>query len=89
VSPSNPVVVEGDIKPPRVKTKVEAVYPKMAKQAGITGEILLEVHTSHGGNVLSTKVLNRASLIIIGALSTSSNPALPLLQGLYNWQTIK
>ncbi|MFH1337118.1 MAG: energy transducer TonB, partial [Candidatus Zixiibacteriota bacterium] len=61
VSPLHPIYVKGDIKPPRVKTKVEPVYPEMAKKAGITGEILLEVQTDPNGNVIRTKVLNMAS----------------------------
>jgi TonB family protein len=64
VTPSprfQPVYVKGDLKPPRVKTKVEPVYPEMAKKAGITGEILLEVQTDLNGNVIRTKVLNMSS----------------------------
>ena len=61
VIPLNPIYVKGDIIPPRVLTKVEPIYPEMAKKVGITGEILIEVHTGRRGNVLSTKVLNRAS----------------------------
>ena len=54
----DPIYVEGDLNPPRVKTKVEPVYPEQAKKAGIKGEVLLEVHTDRNGNVISTKVLN-------------------------------
>ena len=64
VTPSprfQPVYVTGSIKPPRVKTKVEPVYPEMAKKAGIKGEILLEVQTDLNGNVIRTEVLNMAS----------------------------
>jgi len=56
----DPIYVEGDLNPPRVKTKVEPVYPEQAKKAGITGEILLEVQTDINGNVVRTKVLNVA-----------------------------
>ena len=55
------IVIEGDLTPPQVKKKVEPVYPERAKKAGITGEILIEVHTDRRGNVMSTKILNRAS----------------------------
>lgn len=61
VSPVNPVYVKGNLIPPSVITKIEPVYPEMAKKAGITGEILIEVHTDRRGNVISTKILNRAS----------------------------
>ena len=61
VSPIDPIYVKGDLNPPRVLTKVEPVYPEMAKMSGITDEILIEVHTDRRGNVVSTKVLNMAS----------------------------
>ncbi|MFC2161203.1 energy transducer TonB [Acidobacteriota bacterium] len=52
------VYVEGSLNPPRVKTKVDPVYPDQARKAGITGEVLLEVHTDKNGKVISTKILN-------------------------------
>lgn len=61
VTPSHqtdPIYVEGDLNSPRIKTKIEPVYPEQAKKAGITGEILLEVLTDINGNVVRTKVLN-------------------------------
>jgi len=61
VSPINPIYVKGDLNPPRVLIKVEPVLPEMAKISGITGKILIEVHTDRRGNVISTKVLNMAS----------------------------
>lgn len=51
-------VEERDLNPPRIKTKIEPVYPEQAKKVGITGEILLEVLTDINGNVVRTKVLN-------------------------------
>ena len=53
-----PIYIEGDFIPPRVKTKIEPVYPEQAKKIGITGEVLLEVHTDRNGNVVDTKILN-------------------------------
>lgn len=64
VTPSHrydPVYVTGDLKPPQIITKVEPVYPEMAKKAGITGEIQLEVQTDINGHVIRTEVLNVAS----------------------------
>ena len=52
------VNVTGDLNPPRIRTKVEPIYPEQAKKVGITGDIQLEVHTGLRGNVISTKVLN-------------------------------
>ena len=54
----DPIYIEGDFVPPRVKTKIEPVYPEQAKKAGITGKVLLEVQTDRRGNVVRTKVLN-------------------------------
>ncbi len=54
----DPIYIEQGFAPPRVKTKVEPVYPAHARKMGITGEVLLEVHTDRSGNVIRTKVLN-------------------------------
>lgn len=54
----DPIYIEGDFIAPKVLTKIEPVYPEQAKKAGITGEILLEVHTDRRGNVVRTEVLN-------------------------------
>ena len=53
-----PILVEGDLEPPRVKIKVDPVYPEEAKKAGIKGEVILEVSTDLEGNVTNAKVLN-------------------------------
>lgn len=53
-----PIIVEGDLKPPRIMIKKEPDYPEEAKKAGIKGDIILEVHTDLDGNVKSAKVLN-------------------------------
>ena len=56
----DPIYIEGYFIAPKVITKIEPVYPEQAKKTGITGEILLEVHTDRNGNVIRTKVLNVA-----------------------------
>lgn len=54
----DPIYIEDGMLPPRVKTKVEPIYPEQAIKTGIKGEVQLEVHTDRNGHVLSTKVLN-------------------------------
>ena len=55
-----PVRIEEPLNAPRVKTKVNPVYPERARRAGITGEIQIEVETDLEGHVLSAEVLNIA-----------------------------
>jgi len=47
----------GEVRPPRIIKKVEPVYPKEARQAGIQGTVLLEAMTDNKGNVVKVKVL--------------------------------
>jgi protein TonB len=52
-----PVRAVGDIMPPKLIKKVEAVYPESAKAAGIEGVVILEVITDEYGRVMKTKIL--------------------------------
>jgi len=52
-----PVRVLGDIKPPKQIKKVDPIYPKEAKEAGIEGVVIVEVTTGIYGRVQNVKVL--------------------------------
>lgn len=54
----SPIFIEGDLQPPRIKTRVEPVYPPQAKKIGLKAEIQLEVRTDIEGDVVNAKVLN-------------------------------
>ena len=47
----------GDVKPPRLITKVDPVYPEEAREEGISGVVLLSVRADKEGNVDSIKIL--------------------------------
>lgn len=47
----------GDIAPPKLIKKVEPVYPKEARQAGVEGVVILEVTTDKFGRVAAVRVL--------------------------------
>jgi TonB family protein len=47
----------GEVRPPRIIKKVEPVYPKEARQAGIQGTVILEAMIDTEGNVIKARVL--------------------------------
>ena len=52
-----PVRATGDIKPPKLIKKVDAIYPQEAKDAGIEGVVILEATTDIYGKVKEVKIL--------------------------------
>ncbi len=52
-----PVRAIGDIKPPKLIKKVDAIYPQEAKDAGIEGVVILEATTDIYGKVKEVKIL--------------------------------
>jgi TonB family protein len=54
---SKPIRATGDIQPPKVLTQVDPVYPEEARQAGVSGVVILEAETDTEGRVVRTKVL--------------------------------
>jgi TonB family protein len=52
-----PVRAVGDIKPPKLIKKVDAIYPEAAKKAGIEGTVILEVTTDIYGRVKNARIL--------------------------------
>jgi TonB family protein len=47
----------GGIKPPKLVTRVNPVYPEIARQAQVEGTVILEATTDEKGNVESVKIL--------------------------------
>lgn len=58
-----PVKVEGGLKEPQKLKSVDPVYPKVAKNARIQGEVILEVETDIYGRVKAVKVLRSIPLL--------------------------
>jgi TonB family protein len=52
-----PVYAIGDIKGPKLITKVEPVYPEEAKKNGIKGIVIIEATTNDKGDVVDTNIL--------------------------------
>ena len=54
---SAPIYAIGDIKGPKLITKVEPVYPEEAKKNGIKGVVIIEATTNDEGDVIDTNIL--------------------------------
>ena len=57
------VKAEGDVKPPVLIKEVAAVYPEIARQAGVEGVVILSVKTDEAGKVADTMVLRSIPLL--------------------------
>ena len=58
-----PVKATQDITPPKLIKKVDPVYPEIAKQAGVQGDVVIEVTTDIHGKVTETKVIRSVPLL--------------------------
>ena len=67
-APTQPVRVGGNIKTPAKVVHVDAVLPETARQAGITGTILLEAVIGADGSVKDVKVLRSIPLLDAAAI---------------------
>jgi len=66
--PQAPVRVGGDIKPPRLISSVQPVYPNMARQAGVDGDVIVDALIDKNGNVASMKVISGPQMLRQAAL---------------------
>jgi len=64
----NAVRVGGGIQPPTKIRDVKPVYPPIARQAGVTGVVILEVVIDTDGNVAEARVLRSIPLLDQAAL---------------------
>jgi len=58
-----PVRVGGNIKAPKIRHRVPPIYPQLARQARVSGIVILEAHVDDHGAVQSVKVLRGAPLL--------------------------
>ena len=56
-----PVRATGEIKPPKIVTMVEPIYPEEARKQGIEGVVILEATADVEGKVQAVKVLRGVS----------------------------
>jgi len=61
-SAQEPVRVGGDIKEPKALVKPDPVYPPIAKQAKVEGQVILEATIARDGSVKDVRVLRGNAL---------------------------
>jgi protein TonB len=58
-----PVIVGGRVKEPRLLFSVKPVYPILAKQGGVEGDVTIQAEIDTVGNVIGMKVLSGPPLL--------------------------
>jgi protein TonB len=66
--PRQPLPVGGDVRPPKLIHQVEPVYPRLAKQARLEGDVVLSAIINEKGDVTELKVLSGPPLLYSAAL---------------------
>ena len=68
--PQGPVRIRvgGALKPPRLVSSVLPIYPSMARDAGIEGEVVIDTTIDETGKVTSTKVVSGPAVLRQSAL---------------------
>jgi protein TonB len=66
--PKAPVRVGGHVKEPRVITRVEPVYPALAKQTHMQGSVMLDAIIDEHGNITQMNVVSGPPLLIQAAM---------------------
>jgi protein TonB len=70
--PKKPVRVGGEVKPPRLLYGPEPGYPVLARQARVTGIVVIEAVIDEHGSVIGMRVISGDPLLIPAALSAVS-----------------
>jgi periplasmic protein TonB len=70
--PKKPVRVGGEVKQPRLLYGPEPVYPVLARQARVTGTVIIEAVIDEHGNVTGMRVVKGDPLLIPAALAAVS-----------------
>jgi protein TonB len=66
--PKQPLQVGGDVRPPKLIHQVEPVYPRLAKQARIEGDVVLSTVINESGQVVDLKAVSGPPLLYAAAL---------------------
>lgn len=66
--PSGPVMVGGDVKPPQLLIYVKPVYPPLARQARIQGQVRIAAILARDGSVTSMQLVSGHPLLVQAAL---------------------
>jgi protein TonB len=73
VGPKAPLQVGGHVQPPRAISTPAPVYPKLAQQARIQGDVLISAVIDVAGNVTQMKVVSGPPLLYAAALAALRN----------------
>lgn len=67
--PKQPIRVGGDIRPPHPVHRVEPVYPTLAKQARVQGDVVISAVIDAQGSIVELKVVSGPPLLYQAALN--------------------
>jgi periplasmic protein TonB len=68
IKPTGPVRVGGNVREPKVITRVAPNYPALARQIHLQGAVVIEAVLDEGGNVVEMQVVSGPPLLIASAL---------------------
>jgi protein TonB len=68
VIPKGPVRVGGRVKEPRLISRIDPVYPPLARQTHLTGTVIIDAIIDERGDVIEMKVVSGPPLLIQAAL---------------------
>lgn len=71
--PQEPLRVGGGIKEPRKITDVRPIYPEVAREAGVSGVVILEATIDAEGNVAAVRILRSIPLLDQAAIDSVRN----------------
>jgi protein TonB len=72
-APKAPLRVGGRVKAPRPLSQVQPVYPELAKQAKIQGQVVIDAVIDTNGNVVEMRVVSGHPLLIPAAFAALSH----------------
>ena len=61
--PQGPVMVGGDVKPPKTVSSDPVEYPQIARQAGVQGNVVVRIVIDKAGNVIDARALSGPALL--------------------------
>lgn len=70
IKAGRPVPIIGLLKPPKLVKMVSPAYPEVAKQAKVSGMVILEAHTGVDGRVKEVKILRSIPLLDQAAIDS-------------------
>jgi periplasmic protein TonB len=72
-APPEPIRVGGRVKMPRAISTPQPVYPALARQARIQGEVVIDAVIDENGNVVEMQVISGAPLLVPAAVEAMKN----------------